>query len=277
MNLSYYNITINPLGLNGAERWRYVAQVHEHLKWIYRTKSGRLLLNCIRRPNFPIEIRPYTGGKCNATGGSELKAGAAALTGVVTYTPGTFSQKAGSACLVEHGANDRGRLWDEILFHELVHVFRTATGTWKPDRPLSIGMNHYTNNEEFIAVMCSNIYIADRTNKIKSGLRAGHKGFSAMSAEDAMRFGLFASSKAAFGLVKQFCADHPIFSKALNEQLADAEYNPVADFYRFPKVCEFFSLVGAHKDKSKLAGFLRSLGFPVTVAEEVAVRVAFAP
>ena len=58
-------------------------------------------------------------------------------------------------------------------------------------------MQQYDDNEEFIAVLCTNIYVSDRTNKIKTALRAGHKGFGAMAAEDAVRFGLFMSSEAA--------------------------------------------------------------------------------
>lgn len=56
INLRLYNITINPIGLAGAARNQYIRQVHEHLNWIHLTKSGRILLNCIRRPTFPIEV-----------------------------------------------------------------------------------------------------------------------------------------------------------------------------------------------------------------------------
>src|SRR5262249_51576289 len=126
MNLNFYNFTINPVGLAGAARARYVNQVHEHLRWIHRTTSGRILLNCIRRPNFPVEIRPHPIAECNASGGGEVKPGAPNSTGFVTYSPFEFS-RAGSCSALPAGHN-RGRLWDEILFHELVHVFRNATG-----------------------------------------------------------------------------------------------------------------------------------------------------
>jgi hypothetical protein len=267
VNLQTYNFTINPVGLAGAASRRYVRDVHEHLRWIYRTKSGRLLLNCIRRPTFPVEIRPHPIAECNATGGGEVKAGAAAASGYVTYSPGEFSHSGSCSALPAH--ENRGRLWDEILFHELVHVFRNATGKWNNAPTLTLAMRHYDNNEEFIAVLCTNIYVSDRTNRIKSGLRAGHKDYSAMSAADAMRFGLFATSKGAFGLVKQFCADHPIFTKALNDQLPDLEYNPVADFYRFPKVCQAFSVFGALKDRAEFVKVLKGLGIPGAVAERL--------
>jgi hypothetical protein len=268
MNLEFYNFTIKPDGLAGAAAARYVRDVHEHLRWIHRTTSGRLLLNCIRRPTFPVEIRPHPTAVCNAEGGWERKAGATDPSGVVKYTPFAFSH-AGS-CATLPADQNRGRLWDEVLFHELVHVFRSVTGKWDKAPALSIAMRHYTDNEEFIAVMCTNIYMSDRTNRIKSGLRAGHNDYSAMAPEDAMRFGLFASSKAAFGLVKKFCEDHPIFSKALNDKLADVVYNPVADFYRFPKVCEALSHLGGLKDaaqKAKLKAELTTLGIPPAIAQ----------
>ncbi|QCI67607.1 hypothetical protein [Phreatobacter stygius] len=266
MDLRYYNTTINPVGLVSPAREKYVRDVHEHLKWVHRTTSGRILLNSIRRPNFPIEIRPHPTAVCNAVGGSERKPGAASLTGVITYTPFTFSSH--GSCAVDHAMEKAGRLWDEILFHELVHVFRAATGSWNQAPQLTFGMRQYDDNEEFIAVLCTNIYVSDRTNKIKSGLRAGHQGFGAMTPQDARRFGLFTSSKAAFGLVKQFCADNPIFTKALSDKLADVEYNPIADFYRYPKLCELLSTIGGLTDKAKMIDALVAVGIPRPVAAQ---------
>lgn len=258
MDLAFHNFTINPVGLSAADGRKYVREVHEHLRWIHRTVSGRTLLNVIRRPTFPVEIRPYPGADCNARGGGEVKPGAAAVSGFVEYSPSTFSST--GACSTLPAAENRGRLWDEILFHELVHVFRNATGKWDASAPLSYAMRHYNNNEEFIAVMCSNIYVADRSNKIKTGLRAGHRGYTAMAPEDAMRFGLFTSSRNAFALVKKFCDDHPIFSKALSDRLPDVIYNPVADYYRFPRLCEALSIFGAMKDRAQLRATLTSIG-----------------
>lgn len=260
MDLAFHNFTINPVGLAGLAARQYVAQVHEHLRWIHRTTSGRILLNVIRRPTFPVEIRPYTGADCNAVGGGEVKPGAAGVSGFVAYSPGTFSST--GACSALPAGETKGRLWDEILFHELVHVFRNATGKWNTASPLSYSMRHYDDNEEFIAVLCTNIYISDRSNKIKSGLRAGHRGYGAMAPADAMRFGLFASSKNAYTLMKKFCDDNPIFTKALSDRLADAEYNPIADYYRYPKICEALSKFGAIKDRVQLTNALNAAGVP---------------
>jgi hypothetical protein len=277
MNLQQYFFTINPVGLTESAANRYVRQVHEHLRWIHRTTSGRILLNCIARPEFPVEIRPHARVECNATGGSELVPLAGAvltsssvprtLRGMVTYTPGYFGHA--GVCATTQGANRSGRLFDEILFHELVHVFRTATGKWNQAPALGFGMRQYTDNEEFIAVLCTNIYISDRSNKIKTNLRAGHRGYGAMSATDAKRFALFASSSTALPLIKQFCADHPIFSKAITEQLSDVEYNPIADFLKFPLLCEVFAAFGKHNDRRKHNNALIALGLPAAIAKMI--------
>ena len=127
--------------------------------------------------------------------------------------------------------------------------------------------NPYDSNEEFIAVLCTNMYVSDRSNKIKAGLRAGHRGFAAMTAADAGRFGLFASSSEAFTLVRQFCADNPIFTNALSDKLPDVPYNPIADFFRLPMLCQAFSILGPHNDKRRFKEFLRTKGIIATVAE----------
>lgn len=267
MNPADYFITINPVGLADAAAARYRRDVREHLTWIHRTVSGRILLNCIKRPTYPIEIRPHPVAECNAVGGGEQKTAGGPWTGVVTYTPFEFS--AHGSCSRLPAGQTSGRLWDEILFHELVHVFRNATGRWNKAPALSFGMRQYDDNEEFIAVLCTNIYVSDRSNRIKSGLRAGHSDFSPMGAADAARFGLYTSSQNAFALVKQFCLDNPIFTKALSDRLADVEYNPIADYYRYPKICEALSLVGGFADKVKFIDALVTLGVPRPVATKL--------
>ena len=61
---------------------------------------------------------------------------------------------------------------------------------------------------------------------------------------------LFINSSEAFTLLKQFCAD-----------------NPIADFYRFPILCQAFSILGPHNDKRRFKKFLRTSGIIATVAE----------
>ena len=126
----HYGINVNPIGLAGAFATKYTRQVNEHLTWMYRTETGRILLKCIRFHGVPVEIRPYTRGDCNAIGGGELVAGS--LRGFAEYSPDTFSLH--GACPVNKIHPNRGLLWDEILFHELVHVFRNVSRNWLQQR-----------------------------------------------------------------------------------------------------------------------------------------------
>jgi hypothetical protein len=144
-----------------------------------------------------------------------------------------------------------GQLPDEILFHELIHVFRVSTGHWSL-APISWSMRHYGSSEEFIAVLCTNINISEKNKKIKPRLRAGWTSFEAMSDADRAHFAVFAGSKSAYGIIDQFCSDNPIFTKALSDKLADVEYNPIADYYQFPSLCKKAAEIGVTKDMSLL-------------------------
>jgi hypothetical protein len=229
LNLANYKITINPQGLVGKAANNYVSKVREHLNWIYRTRTGIILLNSIKFHGLSVEIRPYTVGDCNAVGGGEIVGGA--LRGFVSYSPDTFSLH--GACSATKSVPNRGLFWDEILFHELVHVFRNVSQKWNQP-PLGFGLHHYTDNEEFIAVLVTNIYISDRTNKIKSGLRADHDTFNPLSTDFDEPFEIFSSSTQVFSLVEQFCRDNPGFTIRVANDVADAAFNPLADYYAAP-------------------------------------------
>ena len=225
MNLALYNIQIIPQGL-GAAAGRYRRQVIEHLTWIDRTKMGRLLLTALRFHGKPITIQPYTGGDCNASGGTRDVGGA--IQGVVFYSPDTFSLH--GACSATTTVPNRGLFWDEVLFHELVHVFRQVSGKWNK-QPLTFGLNRYDDTEEFIAVLVANIYISDKTNKIKTGLRADHKTLNPLSADLEGPFGFYRSGRQTFSLIEAFCNDNHGISVRIANDLADAPFNPIADYF----------------------------------------------
>jgi hypothetical protein len=218
-----YKINVNPVGLTGAAATTYKSKVTEHLTWIYLTKVGKILLDCIRFHGLPVEIRPYTGGNCNARGGGETPGGN--LRGFVSYSPDTFSLH--GACSATQSNPNRGLFWDEILFHELVHVFRNVSKKWNKV-PLTGGLTRYDDSEEFLAVMVTNIYISDRTNKIKTGLRQDHKTFNPLEPEFAKPWGFFSSGMQTFLLVRDFVKDNHGFSVMVAH--ADAPFNPIADF-----------------------------------------------
>jgi hypothetical protein len=227
MDPGRYGISINPVGLAGSAASNYRTQVREHLTWISRTKVGSSLLNSIRFHRVPVDIQPYTAGDCNSVGGSQVVGGV--TRGIVRYSPNTFSLH--GACSATQSNPNRGLFWDEILFHELVHVLRAVSGKWSK-RPLRGGLHRYDDTEEFYAVMITNIYISDPTNRIKTGLRANHQGFSELDAAYSGPFGLYSASTIVFDLVKQFVNDNHGFSTMVANSKAD--FNPIADYYASP-------------------------------------------
>ena len=158
------------------------------------------------------------------------------LRGFVAYSPDTFSLH--GACSATHSVPNRGLFWDEILFHELVHVFRNVSRKWN-QQGLTGGLFRYDDTEEFYAVMVTNIYISDRSNKIKSGLRRDHQSFHPLEPDLAVPFGFFASGMEAFSLVKQFVSDNHGFSVKVAH--VHAPFNPIADFLASPDRAERFS------------------------------------
>jgi hypothetical protein len=255
-----YGITVNPLGLAGAQARTYCYQVREHLKWIERTKSGKILFNSIKYYGNPVEIRPYTGnfGACNATADTEVAsptiggifdaiatAGRSLIKGVITYSPSTWSKH--GPCQPA-GIPRQGEMWDEVLFHELVHVFRSVSGKSGNVRiPMQAGLKHYTNNEEFYAVMLQNIYVADKTNKIKTGLIGNH-GHWPLVQQYRKPWGFYSESSQVFDLVDKFCQDHKGLSKRMANDLADSEFNPLADYYADREKARAISRAALNKD-----------------------------
>lgn len=244
MNPATYGIKVIPDGLTGAHKSQYTYQVTQHLTWIGRTVMGKILLNSIKYYNKVIEIRPYTAGDCNATADHVLShdslAGVikAMATGgnlthsVINYSPATWAKH--GVCR-NGAAAGNGGLWDEVLFHELVHSFRIVAGKLNmigtdTSVKLHLGVSQYTDNEEFYAMMLQNIYIADKSNKIKTSY-AGNHGFDPLAAEYLRPFGFYAQSVKVFDLMDEFCKDHKGLSTRVAKDLADAPFNPIAEYY----------------------------------------------
>jgi len=224
--LTQYNIAVSPVGLAGAAALTYTRKVTEHLTWIHRTTSGRILLASIKFHGKPVIIQPYTGGNCNAVGGGQMVAGA--MQGAVWYSPDTFSLH--GACSATKSAKNRGLYWDEILFHELVHVLRAVSGKFVK-QPVFGGLSKYDDSEEFVAVLLTNIYISDRSNKIKSGLRRDHQTFDPLEPTLAQPWGFFTGGSQTFGLIQRFVTDNPGISRRIANDVATAPFNPIADYF----------------------------------------------
>jgi hypothetical protein len=181
-----------------------------------------------------LEIRPYAEGDCNGSTVPVVttKAGRM-IKPVVHFWPKAFAK--GGACskyLEDHKDETGGILPDETLFHEFVHAFRMASGKAIVAPIVQGGLLNYETEEEFIAVLVTNIYLTDPSNKSHSSLRRDHVSSKTLESDVAKSFTFFRSSVSTYRLVERFCKENPAFTKNLAE--VKAAFNPIAAYYKEP-------------------------------------------
>jgi hypothetical protein len=244
MHLHYlekkYGIRINLLDWSGDD---YETGTLNALIKIESTDLGRILLESIAYHirHHPgnllhgiLEIRPYAEGDCNGSTAPETttKAGRM-IRPVVHFWPKAYTK--GGACskyLEDHKDETGGILPDETLFHEFVHAFRMASGAATVAPLVRGGLSNYQDEEEFIAVLVTNIYLTDPSNKSHSNLRRDHVSFKTLESDVAESFTFFRSSVSTYRLVGKFCRENPAFTKNIAE--VKASFNPIAAFYKDP-------------------------------------------
>ena len=133
--------------------------------------------------------------------------------------------------LLQSVTTNRGLLPHELLFHELVHALRDASGFGQALGALRGGLRWYDNLEEFIAVVVTNIYMTDPSNKRADhvGVRRDHHHFNKLGTGLADSLDFFKTSRDTFGRIDQFCTDNPWFTQKLAE--TKATFNPIAAYY----------------------------------------------
>jgi hypothetical protein len=257
-----YGIAVEQIGLTGPEATNYESVVRMQLSWIEETDVGKLLFRGIARqvldapphrlakfnvaaqpgePTRGVLVRPYAGGDCNA---EEDKA-------IVWYSPYTFLGPCWKKLL--RVTKNRGLYPQEVLFHELVHALRDASGFGKALAPLGGGLKGYEDAEEFISVVVTNIYMTDPSNKRadRVGLRRDH-GFGKLGPELSDSLAFYQSSWGTFDLIEQFCQDHSWFTERLAE--IKATFNPIAAYYH--------EKAEARSRSKSLAGIVRDIWMP---------------
>ncbi|WP_031496729.1 hypothetical protein [Bryobacter aggregatus] len=201
----------------------YIAEVRLELAKILRSKAGRALANSLQYQHQRVLVMPFEGGGCNAqedgvTPGSKQS--------VVLFTPRILRR---SPCQAGKRSQNNATLPHEVFFHELVHALRRISGNHRPAR-LKGKLMSYTHSEEFVAILATNIFIADRTNPQKTGLRANHQGHSSLEKELADSFHYFKNGTAAFHLIDNFCNQNRGFTRLLSQ--IRAPFNPIAAIYQ---------------------------------------------
>jgi len=212
----WYSTVGNP------EVWKN--NVLDTLTTIAGSEAGQALLASLEAAAQWIMIVPPTyNNECNAHGVPlRLVMRLRTYTGGVAFDPADYMS--GSFCYRLHDTKrNRPELPDEVLFHELIHAHRGSLRLG--DRsPIGGGLFRYTNQEEFLAIVMTNIYISDKTNS-QSGLRRDHVGNSPLEPELSTSLGFFQSSPQALSILRKFSIEQ----KVLFEQLArvNAVFNPL--------------------------------------------------
>lgn len=238
-----YGISIDHANdLRGPEAQNFESVVRMQLSWIDESEVGRLLLLAIARnvlngaphdlavlqgpirpghPSRGVQIRPYTGDRCNAQEDHS----------VVSYSPYTIGF---GAChhLLRRASLNRGLFPNEVLFHELVHALRDAAGHGQSLTALGGGLTEYGNTEEFIAVVVTNVYMTDPTNRWATGDRVGLRrdhGFGKLPDNLAQSLDFYASAQRTFELIDQFCREDAWFAQKLAR--TKSTFNPLTVYF----------------------------------------------
>lgn len=143
---------------------------------------------------------------------------------VIQFTPAFYYK---NSRLYQNFGNDFTA--DAILFHELVHASRGTRGVFdgKPTAgQLALGgsMTRYTNHDEFVAILLTNIYRSERHpgSKIR---RSHHANF-----EEYFNPKDFKCVRRFQDAMDRFFNQSPSVSRAFAKQVR-ARFNPIRDYY----------------------------------------------
>ena len=217
LQLTGYGIKVD--GSSHSDPAAYEAKVLQLLNHMTLHNAGEALLWGISTHGLSVTITPYLQTGCNAGGGISLGKG------YVNFSPETFKygipncNDAGSA-----GADPR-----EILFHELVHALRGVAGKWRGDGRggnfRSGGLKAiYTDDEEFIALMLTNIYSSQRGRPLREGHTTGPGGFGSLAQTSTHTL----KSAAKIQLIEVVKRDHPEMFRRIAS--SGTRYNPLRDY-----------------------------------------------
>lgn len=205
---------------------QYTAAVRAELDRIHQSKAGAVLARSLRYFKSEITLIPYEGGDCNAQ--EDAASANAQKISVILFTPKTK----GTAC-TSHGKDQTGAILPhESLHHELIHSLRRISGKFNRFQ-LGGKLQPFHNNEEFYAILATNIYIADRSNRNKSNLRMDHSGHGRLEERYESSYRYFQLGTKAYNLIAKFCTDHPFYSKELAQ--IRGSFNPLGAYYANPR------------------------------------------
>ena len=206
IRLAEYGVKINGSSL-GADQGVYESEVATQVGGISVQTTGAALLWGLSTHGLPVTIVPMEPGKCNAE--------FTRPSNILQFWPRTWMSRFKTGCNTPGMAGMSPR---EVLFHELVHALRDVSGKWR--RQNLVGqIDGFTRNEEFIAVMLSNIFSSELGNP----LRVSNTTTVAVApgAEDPAR------SEVGRKLIQVVKKDHPEMCRRIAQ--SRAPYNPIRD------------------------------------------------
>lgn len=195
---------------------------------IARSRTGQAVIEKIRAHGWVI-IEPFRTDKFNAYALNRTTDIIGLVIGSIEYSPSTFATivSVGGIKMPNHLAIlNPGFKPDEVLLHEMVHAGRVL-GHQLNQIKLTGAMANYDNEEEFFAVLVSNIYLSEKGTP-STFLRASHQLTGILNkAKAASEVFLFADDN--YRLIEKFCEQHPRISKML--QNVRAQFNPIRAYY----------------------------------------------
>jgi hypothetical protein len=139
----------------------------------------------------------------------------------IHYTDGMY--KAGGCCSLP-GPGNVGNNADEVLLHEIVHALRTMQGKRNPV-PTEGTARKYDTEEEFIAILVTNIYMSE---KHATAFRADHQGYNALKPPLDTPAG-FLGDPQHLRMLKKMAGEAPgLFADLQN--VSTAVFNPVREY-----------------------------------------------
>jgi|SRR5215475_1216296 len=166
------------------ERNAYVEDVYNLLTGLLETSSGSALRNQIAAAGHDLRILPHfdfshyavpphyaLGLSTSARPGNDPVSTLTDVASTINFSPSKWGRDGKPGSL---GFRGPGSDADEVLFHELVHGLRSRTGV---DIPKSDLDDDCASDEEFVAIVITNIYLAE---KGETALRGSNDAFSAM-------------------------------------------------------------------------------------------------
>jgi hypothetical protein len=120
-----------------------------------------------------------------------------------------------------------GQRPDEILCHELLHAGRYLGGDFHKI-PIP-SMPDYDNEEEYFAVLVTNIYSSEKGRDFTS-LRKSHKmRYRPEMTQIEEKPFIFLTEDDNLRLITKFCKQHPVIAPMIAK--ATANFNPIRDYY----------------------------------------------